>query len=337
VAGAAERRLLSTRSGPASFSEAIARRLLESDARVVVLGATGWLGMVALEQLETALGSTFGRRVSAWASRARVERLRSGREVEVCDFGDLSPRDVDGALVLHFAFLTRDRVTSLGVDEFLRANLVITHRVLSLLASGHPTGLVYASSGAVYGVTGGLTADVTSNPYGAAKRLDELAFRAACRDVGASCVIPRVFSVTGPYMTKQEHYVLGDLILQASRSDRLWLRARRPVYRSYVAVADLLSVCVASALDGENDLVFDSGGDVVEVGELAELVRDVVGHPDMAIEREWDPTAEPDRYVAEPSAMEGLARRFGVSRRPLPDQVRETASDLLRGAEPARP
>jgi len=331
VAGAPERRFLNTQGSPASFAPPVAGRL-GAAARVVVLGATGWLGMVALEQLESAFGPAFEQRVSAWASSERVVSLRSGTRVEVRDLADATGDDVEGALVLHLAFLTRDRVATLGVDGFLRANLVITHRVLSLLASGRPAAFVYASSGAVYGTDGGLTADVLGNPYGAAKRVDELAFRAACADIGATCVIPRVFSVSGPYMTKPEHYALGDLILQASRGEHLHVRADRPVYRSYVAVTDLLSVCVAAGLDGENDLVFDSGGETVEVGVLAETVRDVLGRHDMRIERTWDPSADPDRYVSDPSEMLALARRFETPLEPLREQVAQTAAELLRRA-----
>ncbi len=286
--------------------------------------------MAALDLLESAFGTAFPKQVSAWASRERVVQLRSGREIGVRDLRDANPADVEGALVLHFAFLTRDRLSAMGPDEFLRANLAITHRVLSLLGTGAPSGLVYASSGAVYDPGGGYTTDVSVNPYGTAKRLDELALRAACRDAGANCVISRVFSVTGAYMTKPELYALGDLCLQALRGDTLRIRATRPVYRSYTAVGDLVSVCIGAALAGEGDLVFDSGGYVVEMGELAALVRDVAGRPDMPIERTWDPSADPDRYVADDTAFEQLARTSDVARQSLPDQVAETAADLLR-------
>ena len=299
-----------------------------------MLGATGWLGMVSLELLASALGESFTQRVSGWASRERAVQLRAGDEIAVRDLRELGPADVDGALVLHFAFLTRDRVSAMGADEFLRENRAITDRVLSVFGAAAPLALVYASSGAVYDPAGGFVADAQANPYGAAKRLDELAFQAACRATGASCVIPRVFSVSGPYMTKPELYALGDLVLQAHRNDRLEIRAAHPVYRSYVALGDLLSVCVAAALAGERDLLFDSGGEIVEVGELAELVRQNAGRADLPIERAWDPSAAADRYVGDDAAAGALARRFGVTRQSLPEQVAETAADLLQRTGP---
>jgi UDP-glucuronate decarboxylase len=329
MAGAEERRLLKSRGVTRSLPESVRTYLVDSRQRVVVLGATGWLGMVALDLLESALGSGFSQQVSAWASRARTVQLRSGTDVEIRGLSEARPADLDGAIVLHFAFLTRDRVAAMGADAYLRANLEITHRVLALVSEGAASGLVYASSGAVYNSAGGFVSDVVGNPYGAAKRLDELAFRAACSDVGASCVIPRVFSVTGPYMTKPELYALGDLILQASRADRLQIRATRPVYRSYVAADDLIAICIAASLDGERDLVFDSGGEIVEVGELAELVRRNAARPGMPIERTWDRSAESDRYVADKAVIEALAQRFGVAQQSLAAQVAATAVDLL--------
>jgi nucleoside-diphosphate-sugar epimerase len=145
-----------------------------------------------------------------------------------------------------------------------------------------------------------------------------------------NCVIPRVFSISGPYMTKPELYALGDLVLQANRGDRLRIRATRPVFRSYIAADDLLSLCIATALAGERDLVFDSGGDIVEVGQLAEMVRAAAGRPDLPIDRTWDPGAEADRYVADGTVIEILAERFDVTLQSLPDQVAGTAIDLLR-------
>jgi hypothetical protein len=143
-------------------------------------------------------------------------------------------------------------------------------------------------------------------------------------------VIPRVFSVSGPYMTKPELYALGDLILQATHSDTVRIRATRPVYRSYIAAGELIAVCIAAALEGEHELVFDSGGEIAEVGELAALVIAAAGRSGISVERTWDTAAEPDRYVAEQATMARLARRFDVPQQSLSDQVAETAIDLNR-------
>ena len=271
--------------------------------------------------LERTLGAAFDQQVSAWASRERTVQLRSGRSVPVRALGDAQPGDTDGALVLHFAFLTRDRIADLGADAFTDANRAITRTVLDLFAAGAPRALVYASSGAAH---------AADEPYGIAKQHDEAAFREACDRVGASCVIPRIFSISGPYMTKPTLYALGDLILQAQRDDRLRIRAAHPVIRSYVAAADLLALCLAAAAEPTQDLVFDSGGEIVEVGDLADAVRRVAGRPDLPIERTWDPAAPADRYVGDArgdgSAGAPLRRRTATARG---DRSRSTAADLL--------
>src|SRR5947208_797997 len=115
MAGAEERGILRSRGATASLPSPARDQLVDSGQRVVVLGATGWLGMIALDLLESALGPQFGQQVSAWASRERVVELRSGADVRIRDLRDAQPADVDGALVLHFAFLTRDLVAELGV------------------------------------------------------------------------------------------------------------------------------------------------------------------------------------------------------------------------------
>lgn len=289
--------------------------------------------MVSLHLLYEAFGDQSTERVTAWASAARTVELRSGQRVEVGSLDDLPRADRRAGLVLHFAYLTRDRVAELGVDAYLRANLEISHRVLDTVDRHRPSGLVYASSGAVYDAEGRPAGEVVENPYGAAKRLDELAFRAASRDVGASCVVPRIFSLTGPYMTKPNLYALGNMVAQARQGHEIRIRASRPVRRTYVAVVDLLAVCLGTVLEPRSDLVFDSGGETVEMAGLAETVKKVVGRPDLPIERVWDPEAPADDYVSDPRAFATLAGRLGIPLRTLDEQVHDTAADLVRRGE----
>ena len=307
---------------------------LVDDQRVVVVGATGWLGMVALDLLESALGTAFETQVSAWASRGRCNFGRVPTS-PYATYAMRCPADVEGALVLHFAFLTRDRVAAMGADEFI-ANDAITQRVLSLIAGGAPSGVVYARRPAP-STTPTAGSRSTRSPIRTAPRSNGMRSPfASCSHGGASCVIHRVFSVSGPYMTKPELYALGDLILQAKGRDRLHIRVTRPVYRSYIALHDLLSVCIAAALDGERDPRVrlrrrrDRGR---RPGELGTSQR---RRADMPIERRWDPSADADRYVADNTAMAALAQRYGVSLQSLPHQVAATAADLTTHAAERR-
>jgi UDP-glucuronate decarboxylase len=294
------------------------------------------LGRAAAEVLAEALGPELaGERLALFASRPRPVALDAGVTLDAAPLSALpaTPHDV----LLHYAFVTRERVGEAGLDGYLRANLEITATVLDAIARVAPRAVVYASSGAVYGAGGLLAADVEANPYGTLKHLDELALRRAAADAGARSVVLRVFNVAGPWVLKPRAFALSDFVLQATEAGAGPLRvaADRPVLRSYVDVADLGAVAVAAALrdgDAERDVVLDTAGEeTVEIGALAERVAAVLGVTARGIERTWDPAAPPSAYVGDGAALHALAARLGVPLRGLDEQIARTARALGAG------
>jgi nucleoside-diphosphate-sugar epimerase len=276
-----------------------------------VTGASGWFGLTALARLHEA---GLLPRTRAYASTAKTLTLRDGTEIEARPLSELEPAD----WLLHFAYLTRDRG---GEGSYLRTNLAITLKVLDALSQAEA--LVYLSSGAA-----GWPSDLDANGYGALKRLDELAFRQACADAGARSAIFRVFAAGGPYMAKWWGYALGDLIMRATRGEPLQVRAKHPVYRSYVAASDVVDVALAWLRSGERDVMVETAGpEVVEVGELAERIRAITGRADLEIVRDFDPALPRDHYVGDGGAFKALAARLGIELAPLDAVIAATARD----------
>jgi UDP-glucuronate decarboxylase len=175
-----------------------------------------------------------------------------------------------------------------------------------------------------------LVSDVRVDPYGTLKNLDELVFRAATRDAGGACVIPRVFSVAGPRMTKPGLFALGSLIEMAAVGGPIEVRSRGRVFRSYCGVEEVLALALWAALR-RRDLVFDTSGTVVEIGELARLVAHQHGLGSDVVRRSWDPKVTADRYVGDGTQMDALAAEARLDLQPLSELVRETSSWLTAG------
>jgi UDP-glucuronate decarboxylase len=323
---------------------ALADAVRDSGARFAVTGATGWLGRAAAEVLARALGPELAAaRLSLFASRPRDVALDAGVTLPAAPLSALPEAEFD--VLLHYAFLTRDRVDDVGLDAYIHTNLEITATVLEAIARARPRAVAYASSGAVYAVGGGdddddgrrrLATDLASNPYGSLKHLDELALRRAAEDAGARSLVLRVFNVAGPWLTRPRAFALSDFVLQAQEGDGpLRVSADRPVLRSYVDVEDLGALAVAWALadEGDRDVVLDTAGDeTIEIGALAARVAGVVGVRDRGVARTWDPDAAPSAYVGDGTALHALAARLGVPLRGLDDQIARTARAL--GAAP---
>lgn len=308
----------------------VLRPLLRGDEHFAVTGATGWFGSTALDLLDELLGEQAAERVTAYASRPRTMRTAAGRTVEVHALSDLASSIGSATHVLHFAFLTRDRAAELGIPDYLEQNLQITATVLGAISRLHPRGLLTTSSGAVYGKARDMSCDLTGNPYGTLKHIDELALRQAMADIGGTSVVARVFSVAGRGITSPELYALGAFITMAQAGGPVRVRAQGSVVRSYVGVAEVLAVGLWSLLS-EIPLVFDSGGHVVEMGELAALVAQLHGLPPEAVERTLDPDAPEDRYIGEPGQMAQLAEHCGLDFAPLAELVEQTAAGMRAG------
>lgn len=304
-----------------------AARLTDCPLRFAVTGATGWLGRAVLELLARELGpERFAAQVRGFAGRPHDVLLDTGLRTAIDPLAALPehPHDV----LLHYAYLTREKVQEVGLERYVTTNVGITATVLQAVRRHAPTAMFYASSGAVYGAEGARAGGLSDDPYGTLNQLDELVFRQACRDVESRVVVGRVFNVAGPWIVKPGGFAISDIIRQVRTAAGVDLRARHPVHRSYVDVEDLALVAIRAALDDEvDDVIFDTiGTEVVEVGELAARVGSVLGVPQVPIRREWDPAAAPDDYFGDGTAFNELLTRLGISLRPLEEQILRTAA-----------
>lgn len=300
----------------------VADELRARSGTIGVTGASGWLGRATLELLERALGASFRDRVQAYASSAKSIELRSGTSVAAVPLAALPTSASDGMLLLHFAFLTKEQVMTLGADRYVAANSEISATVLDALGRCRSGGVLYASSGAAHADEG---------PYGSLKRDDEAAFAA----LGGRLAVPRIFAISGPYMNKPRQLALGELLLQALAGEPVTVRSAHHVYRSYAAPADIIAVSLAHLLatDGAPTLTFDSAGPAVEVGELATRIAAMF---DVPVAPRPPHAGDDDRYVGSSEPYDTLLRALGREPRTLDQQIVDTA-DWLRSVSPPTP
>jgi nucleoside-diphosphate-sugar epimerase len=314
----------------ANFAPTTAERLRSGGHQFIVTGATGWLGRATLEMLAAALGGDFGSRVTAVGSREAELELAGGSPIRVYPLEGAAARfGSSPALLFHFAFLTKDKVSALSNEEYVARNRAISTTVRSWIAAGRVAGVMLPSSGAVYDALRQGNRDPDAVPYGALKLEDEELFRQACKAVGARLVIPRVFNLSGPFINKFDAYALSSIIVDALRGGPVRIRADVPVWRSYVYVPDLIEICVRWLLSGKqpDSVVFDTGTeDIVELQQLVQRVRQVLGSENMAIERPAIGGTHENRYVGDGSAMKQLSDALGYPLLGLDEQIRRTAS-----------
>jgi len=316
-----------------SFGGRVAPALLASDRRIVVIGAGGWLGLATIELLHGALGDSFTDRVRCYGSTARTLSLRRGLTIAQAPLADIRTLDNRPTIVLHFAFLTKDRVQGMDEDAYRAANRALSATVLDALDAIGATSVFVASSGAAREAD-----NPAANPalrlYGALKREDEEAFAGWAQASGRTAIIARIFNVVGPYINKHQDYALAAFILDALAGRPIGVRAPHRVVRGFVAIRELMSLVFALLLEESGRVVrFDTGGEAQELAEVARLVANVLGP--VPVERAAIVGNRIDHYVGNGAAYERLLAAHAIEPIPFAEEIRDTADFLVAAQSPS--
>jgi nucleoside-diphosphate-sugar epimerase len=313
------------------LTETVAERLRQDQRRIIIVGAGGWLGMATLELLHVALDENdFDARIVCFGASARQLTLRSGKAIAQRPLTELPLLPSRPSTLLHFAFLTKDKVQEMDEAAYCAANRALSDSVLNALDALGADSVFVASSGAAYSADDP-AADQALRLYGQLKCDDEVAFSSWAQAGGKRAVICRIFNVSGPYISQGKPYALLDFIRCMIERRAIVVRAPRKVERGYVAIREMMSLVFALLLDdgdGEGDGVvkFDTGGDTIELHELANVVASIHLVP---VERAAISEPIANHYVGDNATYTALLARHQIERVSLHDQVRETYAYLV--------
>lgn len=302
-----------------SSARALVAASVAPEDRVLVTGAGGWFGLTALDLL-----SGTGASILGLTSNGRDLEV-GGASVATSTWDEELVRVFRPTHVLDFAFLTRDRVADLPLDEYVDTNRRLIARMLVAAALPDTRSIVTISSGAAVYPDDALRHPLEDNPYGFLKRETEEALTELVSDGARNAVMFRAWGVSGAYNRVPRNYALGDMILQAP-GGRIDIRSAGQVWRRY-SLADE-QIAVALAVAGRRTAVIDSGGVLVEVGQLAEAVRAVV-NPDAAISRPAVAAGPGDNYHTDDVLWSAACQEVGLETTLLEEQIAITARGLL--------
>ena len=130
------------------FTAHSAAALRQSEHRIVLTGASGWLGRATLDLLQDALGDDFRQRVFCFGSKQADVRLYDTQIITQQPLADLHTLSSQPTLLLHFAFLTKDRAEKMPPADYRAANRRIRQSVLDALDVIGVEAAFLASSGA---------------------------------------------------------------------------------------------------------------------------------------------------------------------------------------------
>jgi hypothetical protein len=182
--------------------------------------------------------------------------------------------DFEPTVVIDTSFVTRERLPVLGHKTYVDMNQKLIDQSLAIAALPSVRKYIGFSSGATMHLAGHTSFSLEENPYAAQKRIYESKISEIAGALQSDISVARVWSVTGSYCTKPSSFAFTDLIAQA-RSGLIDIRAKHRVYRRYCSVEDVLALALMP-LGPRSQTVFDTGGDLIDLGSLAQMMVEVV-------------------------------------------------------------
>jgi len=285
---------------------------LSSDDRVLVTGAGGWFG-------RTAIAMTREARLALLATGSKDQHIEiDGQSQAVKAQSPDVISAFEPTVVVDTAFLTRERLPVLGHNAYVETNQKLIDQSLTIAALPSVRKYIGFSSGVTKHLASQDSFSLKDNPYAAQKRVYEIKMSDLSNSLKKDISIARIWSVTGRYVTKLASFAFTDLISQAHLG-KVNIKSGHLVYRRYCAVEEVLALALLP-LGHDSNPIFDTGGNLIEIGELAKLVVDLV-NPKAEIHRQLDPSLPTDDYHSDSMDWGKLSRIAELSQDTVRNQI----------------
>jgi len=245
--------------------------MFNSNELIVISGGTGWVGRSLIEQII---------KTEFWPIKQIVLVSSEPKNIEISNkifkTNVWENLKIDSQVNLYFdlAFQTQEKLMSLGKNKYTEENKKIIENSVRFINLYKPKSTFLASSGAVYG-TKYLSTPTPISTYGELKYLQELQILKVTKDQNLNLLIGRIFNLSGANINKFETFAIAQMIKSAIDHEYIRVFAGHQVFRRYADISQLTRL-ILQLLKSEFNGLFDSGGPLVEMRELAAGIKKVI-------------------------------------------------------------
>jgi len=290
--------------------------------RVLISGATGWLGR---EILNIFSEDNFDETRINLISSKNQEVVVNGNKFEVKSFKNYQSIDSVNSY-FDFAFLAKNKLDKVGPEKFKEINSEIISNSASLIKRISPKTVILSSSGAIYNMKKYSQDEIL---YSDLKKMQEELIVKACDVSGSNLIVSRIFNLSGRGIPKESNFALADLMLKGIRDMDLVINSKYLVTRKYSDVTQLLRLLVQMAYREQN-YVFDSGGTKIELRVLANEIIRVIKSKSKVIASKIKSNTEKDDYFSDSNVYENLLTNFlGEGSLTIEKQIQNTKNYLI--------
>jgi hypothetical protein len=292
-------------------------------SRILVLGGGGWFG-------QTCLAMSSGLDVQ-YLLIGQSERMVSigGKSLPIRTWSAEKILSFEPNVVLDFAFLTKDLIPVVGHDQFIKVNQELSDQLFWVTQLPSVQAILTISSGAAT-LGSASPSDPHYDPYGGLKREVEESMAAIASAGGVKVQIGRAWSVSGGYVGKPMLYAFSGFIESALKRKQIVVESSSLVFRRYCAVEEFLAICFASMLGGGPQQI-DSGGHLIEIGELAHLIAKQVPGTEVYFEVSDRKKQTENRYHSDSEQWNALLKKFELTDLTIGEQIGNVVASISSG------
>lgn len=299
------------------------------DYRIIVTGASGWLGRYILDYLyKNYIHNSCS--IVCFGSKKSVIKLSDGFTVSQIPINQMASLDKQPTILFHFAFLTKDKTRIISEAEYLVENQKIDNYVSSCIEKIGVETVVLSSSGAVYSYlhSNEKPKFIINDPYAYLKMKQEELYTGWSNETSKKLIVPRIFNLSGAYINKVNHYAISSMIIDALNGSEINIRSDKLVFRSYSAVENLIELVFCQIFDRDLTGVtcYDvCGTEIVELDDLAKRVFEVLGIVGGTIKRGRIALGARDYYVGNEKKYSNYLKHYEIEQSSLSQQIQNTA------------
>ncbi len=283
--------------------------------KVAILGCSGWFGR---EALELCLESGNKVEVLGFASKATSMTVES-HQLELTELSLGALMKFQPELIIDAAFLTREHARTVGLENYERINRKILDITIAAAQLPSVRKFIGFSSGVVVPEFENENLYDDGGLYAKLKRNYEYELERVSLNLDKEITVLRTFSVSGSFNNRPQLFAFSSLVLEALQGEMV-IRSKSRVLRRYSDVGDLIAM--ALGLKGHRYKVIESGGDLVEIGDLANKIRDLI-NPSATISR-LNGTSQPSLYASNGTSWERCLEVSGLRAKTLIQQIEST-------------
>jgi nucleoside-diphosphate-sugar epimerase len=279
---------------------------LEKEEKILITGASGWLGRETIELIAETLGDKFLNRIILVGSTSKSIKVNN-INYSIIPLNSIRQYRYKFGIILHLAFLSQDKTEKLGVEKYMEINEEITSSILQVTLESGTRYIFVASSGAA------ATHILEAQKHAGKKMYGESKLNAENRFLALNSVqvlIGRIWSISGNQIREPLKYAIGNFIYQAVNTGTIHLTGSALSTRTYIDAKQMMTGYIFQLLTS-TDFLLNSGGTTTYLHGLAAQTL-LQCNPDGLIVLSNQLDNRPDYYISPDNKMKQILNHYSI-------------------------